>query len=149
MKFIKYFIFIIVIVGCSSEQKNIKNIEALPLETTILPEEVSVDSETQFYNLKNVLNVNNEYLVFVDDVDKGVFKVFSLPDLEFQHAWGRMGRGPDELSFISLRQINAHNDKLVFYEDVYARLLFYQVTDSALVLSRELDDFTFRKNEIP
>jgi len=137
-----------IIISCSRTPEHTKTVTALPLEDTLEAETVSVESETEFINLIKIANVNEEYLVFVDDVEQGVFKVFSLPDLVFQYVWGRMGRGPDELSFVSLKQIDVFRDQLLFYEEPYARMKFYRVTDSVLTFTRE-QDLSFKNKRNP
>lgn len=143
----------VILLSCSlssdESSDKIDRVNALPLQETLKANVINVGPDIDFLNLRKVENVNDKYLVFIDDVNKGVFKVFSLPEAKFQYDWGRMGRGPDELSFVSLRQINSYKNNLILYEDVYARLRFYQVTDSTLTLSQERDDFSFSNKRNP
>lgn len=137
------------IYSCSSKPNKLKTVKALPLENTLHAATVSVKPKIKFINVRNVFNVNDEYLVFLDRINKNIFKVFSLPELKFLYAWGRMGRGPHELSLVDFRQVRTYNGHLVFFKPAIAQLEFYLVTDTSLVLTTKRDiGFRMRRNPI-
>ena len=55
-------------------------------------------------------------MVVLDNTREDVFKVFSLPSLEYEYSFGKIGMGPDEFSVIDKESLNSDGEDLLFMD---------------------------------
>lgn len=128
-------VFIIFLMySCNDTPKYVEKIQALPIDTTIHAEVIPIEAE--LLKPTHIENINDNYLVIIDEKPKGIFQVFSLPNIDFLYSWGQKGRGPNEFSMTSFTSINVHKNQLIL--DMLEGVHCYTITDTALVFDQKL-----------
>ncbi|MTI88595.1 MAG: hypothetical protein FH748_11560 [Balneolaceae bacterium] len=136
--FISAFIIpMFVFVSCNSANNDVTSIKALNPVNASVTEAYTLQENDVPINPLDILNLNDKYLIVINKKDQGVFRVYSLPELDYLYSWGRMGRGPDELSFVSLSQINTNSSGLILLENAIAQLKHYEINDTGFVLKKK------------
>ncbi|MDR9417597.1 BF3164 family lipoprotein [Gracilimonas sp.] len=130
-------ISILAFVSCNSANNGVTSIKASNPVNASATETYTLQEDNNPINPSNIFNLNNEYLIVINRADQGVFRVYNLPELDYLYSWGRMGRGPDELSFVSLSQINTTSSGLLLLENELAQLKYYEVTDTGFVFKKK------------
>jgi len=127
---------LVFIVSCNEveEETNIIQFEALPYSSELQSTEYSFDGEVNILNPGDIINVDDRYLIISDAEEDAIFKVFSLPELEYMYSWGSRGQGPDEFQYVPLNEINTSENKLIIYDIGSQNLYFYSVYDTSFVL---------------
>jgi hypothetical protein len=124
--------------SCSKSPNQITTIHALALNDTLKSRIIHINAE--ILHSKCLYNINNNFLVVIDDKPKNIFQVFNLPDLKYLYSWGNRGRGPNEFEPIlfNKNKINIKGNQIILYNDIPPNLIFYTVTDTALIPTHTL-----------
>lgn len=114
-------------------------VNAPPVDGVLEANVVELEADAELLNATQILNVNNEYLVIMSQLDEGVLKVFSLPEISYLYSWGRAGRGPDELSGTSLQFLQSRDRQIILLNPLAtsANLRYFSVTDTAIYFDSE------------
>lgn len=142
----RVYCFIVVIIlafGCDRAQQfeRFDTLNALPLDETLQGKRISVEDETDLLEVWHLINILDEYLVVFEQkqVERGMFQVFRLPELEFLYYWGYRGEGPDEFpGMVVHNSFNVSDEHLIIYDPWMSNFRSFSVTDTAFVLAEEL-----------
>jgi len=90
----------------------------------------------------NILNpkgigISGDKVLIYDNVQKDLFKVFKLPNLEHIYSWGNMGRGPDEFTFIDDNYIRCFDNELELVD--HGTLKRFVVNSNCLVIKSTVE----------
>lgn len=133
-----YIIFIIfIITSCSDTLDYVERIEALPIDNTLQGNIISFNGKIEIFNPQNIVNIDNDYLMIMDQREDGIFHVFELPQVGYLYSWGRRGEGPDEFPSLSFLSLNVKGNQIILYAPGTHTLLLYTVTDTALVFDEK------------
>lgn len=150
MKPLKCFLLIIILIfiqTCKYTPEYFQTTNALPIDYSFQGKTILINSELS--NPTRIENINDNYILVIDERQNGIFQVFRLPDLNFLYSWGNIGRGPNEFTshYFSDQSLNIKKNQLILYDAAnFGRLLFYTVTDTALVLTQQ--DSIFHENQL-
>lgn len=61
------------------------------------------------------------HLAVLDNTGEDVFKVFSLPSLEYEYSFGKIGMGPDEFTVIDKESLNSDGENLLFMDKMIVK----------------------------
>lgn len=134
--------------SCSNTFDHTRTIHALPLEDTLQSKIISLKPKVELLKPIQLENIDNKYLVVIDQTQEDVFQVFKLPELKYLYSWGRMGRGPDEFSLASFQTINIRNNQLGIYFPGLRLMKFYSITDTTLDLAKKFS-LSYQKQRMP
>lgn len=109
-------------------------VDALIIESSLKGNVIPLDGRTEIFNPRGIANIDDNYLLIIDQREEGIFQVFKIPELEFLYSWGRRGRGPNEFQSHSFLSINTKNDQLILYDLSYRTLQMYKVSEKELKL---------------
>lgn len=123
------------ILSCTNEKKEKTYNVQIPEESISLSGSAVPFFGEMFRPAK--LYISNNKLVVFDDVQKDLFKVFNLPDLNYCYAFSSKGGGPDEFQMIDKESINIIDGNFeIFYRN---KLYRYQIGDSKFTLLKNDD----------
>lgn len=88
-------LLLVILTGCSEEDV-ISDLR--PVDGELTGKEVPIS--TFIFKPYNIAMMD-DMLVVHDRIDSNIFKFFTYPNVEFKFSWGRLGLGPDEISYIS------------------------------------------------
>lgn len=123
---------LLLMVSCTftEDEEDIVQVNSRDFSEELKSVEYSFNDEVQLLNPGDIVNIDDRYLVISDSEEEAIFKVFSLPELEFLYTWGKKGRGPDEFEFVPLNEINSSGNRIIMY-DISSQMLFsYSVQDT-------------------
>jgi len=125
-------LFVFLISGCSifDESENFTSIEAIEYGPVLESETYSFDGQMNILRSGQMINFNDLFLIVSDAEEDAIFKVFSLPELDYLYSWGSIGSGPDEFRHVPINQVNVSNNQIIIYELGTQDLVSYEVTDS-------------------
>lgn len=133
--------FLLFFMFASCDKKNndtISFIEKFPINENLKSVAHSVSKDLL---LPTEMFISNSKLVIYDGGKTELFKVFSLPDLEYKYSWGNIGKGPNEFRMVdpntfdlssngvyvkdihSIKHIEIKNDSVVFQKETKLPLL--------------------------
>lgn len=147
-------ICVISFTSCSFQSKSDSYtvVQTIDYESDLQSTRHNFENSTLFATPREIINVNDEYLMISDADTSGFIKVFKLPELEFLYSWGDYGRGPGEYEYLPLSEINTSGGNLILYEMGTRKLREYSVNDSTLLFvndfSLQLKDQTHPLNYI-
>lgn len=122
---------------CNSKPSVITTkIDPLSIDQTIIGNSYKLEG-VELLRPRQIVNIQDKFLVIFDNVGEGIFKVFSLPNLEYLYSWGQEGKGPNEFSFITFNFLDTERDNLVLYEPSLSRLRYYSIGVGELKFSNE------------
>lgn len=107
MKLSIYLLFLLIgtaFLSCQNKNEQGQQIKitlADPVPLTAVKKTVPVD----LLRPSKLISHANKLIVFDDQTDN-LFKVFSLPDVNYQYSFGAIGQGPDDFLFIDKEAIN-------------------------------------------
>lgn len=116
--------------GCSSktEERQVVLTSAKPLSM----QAVTIDKDL----LRPAkLKADEEKLIVFDVGNTDVFKVFSLPNLEYLYSFGNVGQGPGELTFVDKESLEYEKGILSVLDR--QKFLTYSIKDSTAQLTNE------------
>jgi len=132
MKYILSFFSVVFLFSCSSVDIK-KEIQQIGLMTA---ENLSAAKRKVNVNLYRParMYIYQDKLIILDIVDNDMFKVFSIPDITYKYAFGRIGPGPDEFMDINKENINISESMEILSLN---KLFYYDLGDtSALQIKR-------------
>lgn len=110
----KYFCIISLvffIISCTSSDRTV--IKMREIDATLTGTEVPIS--TFIYKPRGIA-LTNDKLVIHDDIEENKFKFFSYPNIEYLFSWGKKGKGPDEIRFVSSSGFGATDSTFRFLE---------------------------------
>ncbi|MFC5683652.1 BF3164 family lipoprotein [Flavobacterium sp. MAHUQ-51] len=110
---ITYIMLFFMLFGCGSNNNEEQTIKDISVNKTLVAKTIKIS--TNMLMPTRIFNTNNK-LVIYDQVKNGMFKVFNLPEMEYQYSFGQIGKGPDEFSFIDANTMKMMNDNLLFLD---------------------------------
>lgn len=120
--------------GCTNQQQ-ISTVEvSIHSGNTDTLTAVEYSAKELILNPKSIVQLNDRFLVVLDDVDNGLFKLYSLPELNYLYSWGRRGRGPGEFAGAGIIANNLIADSLQIeiYNYDLQRLDSYSVSEDTI-----------------
>jgi hypothetical protein len=123
---------LILLVSCSlsEDEENIIRADALYFSSDLKAAKHSFKEQARLMNPGDIINVDDRFLVISDAEEDAIFKIFSLPELEFLYSWGNRGQGPDEFQYVPLNEINTSENILIIYDISSQMLAYYLVNDT-------------------
>ncbi|MEX1011629.1 MAG: hypothetical protein WDZ29_06155 [Balneolaceae bacterium] len=125
--------------GTEDHQGNVIYVDAIPPVDTLYGRKISLEPE--LLNVRDLVVLDDEYLIIAEEREDEIFKVFRLPDMEFLYSWGRKGEGPGEIptQLVDRGIIGVSDRQLVLYAMGVVSLFTFQVSDTAMTfLDREM-----------
>lgn len=77
-------------------------------------------------------------MVVLDNTKEDVFKVFSLPSLDYEYSFGKIGMGPDEFSVIDKESLNSDGEDLLFMDKMVMKTKNLSDPDSPIKIGRSV-----------
>lgn len=143
--YISFFVVVLTlgIISCSffNTSEDYIEVQTIDYEPDLHSLRHSFENSTLLTNPREIININDKYLIISDADTSGFIKVFKLPGVEFLYSWGDYGMGPGEYQYLPLRDINTAGDNVIFYELGTRKLREYSVNDSTLTF---VDDFSLQ-----
>lgn len=109
-------------------------------QTTSRTKEISLGTSINLYGDAKEIGVDlyrpskmyilDNHLIIFDDVKKNIFKIFSIPSMEYRYSYGHIGEGPKEFRNISKDCINITDGIEILQSN---KLYKYFLTDSTFI----------------
>lgn len=109
-------------------------------QTTSKTKEISLGTSINLYGDAKEIGVDlyrpskmyilDNHLIIFDDVKKDIFKIFSIPSIEYRYSYGHIGEGPEEFRNISKDCINITDGIEILQSH---KLHKYFLTDSTFI----------------
>lgn len=102
-----------ILFGCGSKNTEGETIKDISVNDTLVAKTVKI--ATNMLMPTRIFNTENKLVVY-DQIKDEMFKVFNLPEIEYQYSFGHTGKGPDEFSFIDANTMKMMGDNLLFLD---------------------------------
>lgn len=96
-----------------------------------------IPTSTFIYKPYNMVKMDNMFVVH-DGIDSNIFKFFSYPDVKFLFSWGKIGFGPDEISYVNNTGFLGRGNTFSFTDD-YDFKTYEFVTPKKLKLVEKIE----------
>ncbi|MTI88517.1 MAG: hypothetical protein FH748_11165 [Balneolaceae bacterium] len=121
--------FICIIAGCEKENKPVKKISKMNISDTLIANVVKNDMP--LFAPAKIGILDEKHLIIYDKQGDKLFKLYNLPDIEYEFEWGVIGRGPGELrnGEVGSNSIIIDSSRVEFYNLDTGELKYFEITD--------------------
>lgn len=133
MKNLLLILALVAIIPCCTFKKK-QNLTSDVIVDTLVAKVIKI--EKNILMPRRIFVINSKLVVF-DETKDSIFKVFSLPNVEFLYSYGKYGHGPEEFNSIISNSMNCLNNNFYFVDRQTLKTYIID-NDEFHLVSREL-----------